>query len=129
MQTTKTILSKTKKVLLAISLLVVLAVPGYALAASSDCQGATDPASLNKCVKNNKLVTDLNELVNFLSAGVGIFVTATIIIGGIQYSMAGDNAEAVTKAKHRIMNGLVALVAFLLAYAFLQWLIPGGVFS
>ncbi len=129
MPTTKNILSKTKKALLSVSLLFVLAVPGYAMAASSDCQGATDPASLNNCVKNNKLVTDLNELVNFLSAGVGIFVTGVIIVGGIQYAMAGDKAEAVTKAKQRIMNGLITLVAFLLAYAFLQWLIPGGVFS
>jgi uncharacterized membrane protein len=74
-------------------------------------------------------VHDIQIIVNFLSAGVGIVVVAVIILGGIQYSMAGDNPQAVGSAKQRIINGLIALVAFLFIFAFLQWLIPGGVFS
>jgi hypothetical protein len=65
--------------------------------------------------------------VAVLSAGVGIIVVTVIIIGGIQYSIAGDNANATKAARDRIMNGLIALFAFMLIFAFLQWLIPGGI--
>jgi hypothetical protein len=78
--------------------------------------------------KNNPIVKDLNQAVNFLSAAVGVVVVGTIILGGIQYTMAGDNPQALGAAKQRIINGLIALLAFLFMYAFLQWLVPGGVF-
>jgi hypothetical protein len=74
-------------------------------------------------------VHDLQNIVNFLSAAVGVVVIAVIIIGGVQYTIAGDNASALTAARQRITNGLIALFAFLFAWAFLQWLIPGGVFK
>ena len=77
----------------------------------------------------NPITKDIQMAVNFLSAGVGIVVVAVIIIGGIQYMTAGDNPQALTTAKHRITNGLIALMAFLLTFAFLNWLIPGGVFK
>jgi cytochrome bd-type quinol oxidase subunit 2 len=78
---------------------------------------------------NNPIVKDLNQIVNFLGAAVGIFVVGTIIFGGIQYAMASDNSSAVSQAKQRILNGVIALVAFIFVFAFLQWLIPGGVFD
>ena len=79
-------------------------------------------------LKDNPIAKDINQAVNFLSAFVGIVVVGSIILGGIQYAMAGDNPQAVSAAKQRIMNGLIALVAFMFTYAFLQWLVPGGVF-
>ena len=84
--------------------------------------------NLNATLKQNPIIRDLQTIVNFLSAGVGVVVVGVIILGGIQYAAAGDKAEAVSAAKKRIINGLIALVAFLLTFAFLQWLIPGGVF-
>jgi len=80
-------------------------------------------------LSDNPIVVDLNKIVAFLSAGVGIVVVAVIILGGIQYMMAGDNPQAVGAAKQRVINGFIALVTFLLMFAFLQWLIPGGVFK
>ncbi len=78
---------------------------------------------------SNPIVKRLNDIVNVLSGLVGVVVVGVIILGGVQYSMAGDKAEAVSAAKKRIINGFIALAAFMLTYAFLQWLIPGGVFS
>lgn len=78
---------------------------------------------------NNPIVKDLNAIVNVLSGLVGVVVVGTIILGGIQYAAAGDKAEAVSAAKKRITNGVLALLAFLFIFAFLQWLIPGGVFG
>jgi hypothetical protein len=91
----------------------------------NECNGL----SQDKCLASDPIVHDLNLVVNFLSALVGVVVVAVIVLGGIQYSMAGDNPAAVTAAKQRIINGLIALVAFLLMFSFLQWLIPGGVFG
>lgn len=80
-------------------------------------------------LKSNPIVKDINTIVNFLSIGVGIVVVGVIIMGGIQFTMAGDNAQDVAAAKKRIMNGVIALVAFILTFSFLEWLIPGGVFG
>jgi len=89
----------------------------------NDCKGV----SANTCLTQSPIVKNINNIVNFLAAGVGVVVIAVIIIGGIQYSMAGDNPSALSEARKRIINGLIALVAFLLLFTFVEWLIPGGV--
>lgn len=85
--------------------------------------------SAQKCLDKNPFIKNLNQIVNFLAAAVGVVVIAVIILGGIQYTMAGDNPSAVGEARKRITNGLIALVSFIFMYTFLQWLIPGGVFK
>lgn len=87
---------------------------------TNSTDGAVDP--------NNPIVIDIQLVVDFLSVGVGIIVVGVIILGGIQYTIAGDNPQAVTAAKQRIINGLIALVAFIFTFAFLQWVVPGGIF-
>src|SRR5581483_528699 len=112
-----------------------LAPAALTLAATDPCDNTTNaPGSVTAGkVQNNvnqtPIVHDIQMIVDFLSAGVGIIVTGVIIVGGIQYIMAGGNPNAVTAARQRITNGLIALVAFIFALAFLQWLIPGGVFK
>jgi hypothetical protein len=93
-----------------------------------NCNNSSD-AGVQKCIDNNQITKDINLVVNFLSAGVGIIVIGVIILGGIQYSLAGDNSTATGAAKQRIINGLIALFVFIFAFTFLQWLIPGGVFK
>ncbi len=120
-----------KQVLITLASAAVLwAGPAAVLAADPNCS-KTNPtnANLNQCLKVNPIVKDLNDIVNVLSGLVGVVVVGVIILGGVQYAMAGDKAEAVSAAKKRIINGLIALAAFMLTYAFLQWLIPGGVFG
>lgn len=96
---------------------------------TNQCDKVESSSQLTKCVQSNKIVTDLQNIVNFLGAGVGIVVIGMIILGGIQYSIAGDNSQATTAAKQRISNAAIALVVYLFIFAFLQWLIPGGVFG
>ena len=91
--------------------------------------GSVSQSKVNNCVNNSQIVKDLQNIVDFLSAGVGIIVIGVIILGGIQYSMAGDNASAITAARQRILNGLIALLAFIFLFGFVQWLIPGGIFK
>lgn len=97
--------------------------------AATNCDSVSNSKQLKTCVQQNQIVQDLQMIINFLSAGVGVVIIAMIITGGIQYSMAGDNAQAVNAAKQRITNALIALLAFIFLFAFVQWLIPGGIFG
>lgn len=91
--------------------------------------GKVDSNKVNNCLDQSKIVQDLQTIVNFLSAAVGVVIIIMIIVGGVQYSMAGDNSSGVEAARKRLTNAVIALFAFMFAWAFLQWLIPGGIFS
>ncbi|HUC95924.1 MAG TPA: pilin [Candidatus Saccharimonadia bacterium] len=91
---------------------------------------SSTPESAN-CVKNeascNLISQYINPLISFLNVAVGLVVVISIVIGGIQYSTSGDNPEAVQAAKKRIFQALGGLIAYFLLYAFLNFIIPGGV--
>lgn len=106
-----------------------LAIAAVSLVSGQVFAAQVSQQQLQSSLKNNPIVNDIQVVVNFLSAGVGIVVVAMLIIGGVEYSAAGDNPQKLTAAKQRIINALIALVAFILSFAFLQWLIPGGVFG
>lgn len=89
------------------------------------CVGQT----ASRCLKENKIVGRLNQVVNILSGLVGIVVVISLIIGGIQYTLAEDNPQKVGAARARILHALIALIMFAFIYAILQWLIPGGIFG
>jgi hypothetical protein len=81
---------------------------------------------LGNCLSANPIIKDINLLIDFLSAGAGIVIVGSIIFGGIQYAWAGNNPNEISSAKNRIRNALIALAAFFFIFAFLQWLVPGG---
>lgn len=68
-------------------------------------------------------------VLNIMTAGVGVAAVIGVIIAAIQYSSAEEKADQVHSAKMRIWNIILGLVLYLVMYAFLQFLIPGGVFS
>jgi hypothetical protein len=70
----------------------------------------------------------LNPAINLFSSLVGVVVVISIIVGGIQYSMSAGDPQKAARAKGRIMNALIALVAYAFLWAFLQFIVPGGVF-
>jgi hypothetical protein len=82
--------------------------------------------ALNQCLNQNPIVKDLRIVVNFLSAGVGIVIVGSVIVGAIQYILAGNNPNAISAAKKRLQDTLIALLAFFFIYTFLSWLVPGG---
>jgi len=93
------------------------------------CDKSNSAQNLNNCLDQDPITTDLNTVVNVLSAGVAVVVVGMIIVGGIRYSIAGDNASQLTQAKKTIANALIALFIFIFIFAFLQWIIPGGLFG
>ena len=75
-----------------------------------------------------KIYDRLLQAINVVSGIVGLIVVISIIIGGIQYTTAGGDPQKVAAAKGRVFNSIFAFLAYLFLYAFLQYLVPGGVF-
>lgn len=67
--------------------------------------------------------------INILTAGIGIVAIGGIIYASILWTTAEDKNAQIVKSKETIFNVVVGLVAFALLAAFLQFLIPGGVFN
>ncbi len=127
---------KIKLILSSLLLIVAFMTPNIGLAASTDpCADTTnggttvDQTKVQNCLTQSPVVAKLQTVIDFLSAGVGIIIVGVIVVGGIQYTIAGSSPQALTAARQRITNGLIALFAFLFIFAFLQWLIPGGIFK
>jgi hypothetical protein len=87
----------------------------------ADC----DQEVLNR--SNCKIIDWLLIIINALSGLVALVIIISIIVAGIQWSMAGNNPQQVSQAKGRIVNALIALLVFIFMYAFLQWVVPGGI--
>lgn len=88
----------------------------------TDCKDASINSS------NCGIIKYLLLFINGLSAIVGIVIVIVIIVGGIQYSAAGDNPQGTEAAKKRISSAIIALLLYIFTFAFLQWIVPGGIF-
>lgn len=71
----------------------------------------------------------LYSLIRFLSVGVGVVLVMFIILAGIQYSASEGNPEATQGAKNKIRDAIIGLFIYLIAFAFVQFLVPGGIFA
>ena len=69
----------------------------------------------------------LGIVLNVMIWLVGAFAVIGIIISAIQYATSSGDPAAMTKAKKRIIEIVIGLAAAGVMYAFLEWLIPGGV--
>lgn len=92
-------------------------------AAQGNCPTELDPQKQCDIVRQY-----LNPIINALGILVVIAVVISIVIGGIQYTTSADQPGAVSAARHRIMNAIIALLAFTFLWSFLQWVVPGGIF-
>lgn len=66
----------------------------------------------------------LNLIIDILTVGVGILGVIGITVVGIQYLTAGGSEEKTRKAKRRMFEIVIGLVAYVLIYAALKWLMP-----
>ncbi|MBQ8156581.1 hypothetical protein IJ101_02225 [Candidatus Saccharibacteria bacterium] len=67
----------------------------------------------------------LTTVVDIMSILVGVLAVIGIVIVGIQYMTAGGNEEQTRKAKRRLFEIVIGIVAYILMYALLKWLLPG----
>lgn len=97
----------------------------YGLIGSDKSGPCTDP---NVDKSNCGIIAYLVDFINILSGIVGIVIVGIITFRGVQYTFSRDNPQIVAQARDGIRDAVFALVYFLLIFAFLQWLVPGGIF-
>lgn len=103
---------------------------------SKEKEGETSDNRLVNCAdckdvdltKNCRIAGYLQKFINAISAIVGIVCVVMIAVWGIQYTIARDNPQTTATARLRLVQTVIALVSYLFVYAFLQWVVPGGVF-
>jgi len=100
-------------------------------------EATTCPEGAEDCVNTNILKGDgigtdeggikwlLKLVVNILLYGLGAAATLGVVIAGIMYITARDNPQQVTKAKTRLIEIAIGLLAWAMLFAVLQFLIPG----
>lgn len=77
----------------------------------------------------NSVTSLLLTIINFLAIGVGIAVVGGIAFGGIRYASANGNASQAQQGITFIVNSVIGLVLFILMYAIINFLVPGGLFT
>jgi hypothetical protein len=113
--------------------IVILATP-FPVYAGTKCGGTTFHQVTTSidigCKGVGNPVSDmLFAFLRFLSVGVGLVIVGSLIWAGILYIFSRDDPGAVSTAKMRILHTIVALLIYIFAYAMLDFLIPGGLFT
>lgn len=125
-----------------------LLVAGITLSVAVPTQAACTPSATQKCcggvetgvlgcaqtgggtsVENTGLWGILLLVINILTAGVGVVAVGGIIYASILYTSAGGSQEQLKKAYKIITDVVIGVIAFGLMWAFLNFLIPGGLFK
>lgn len=91
-----------------------------------NCSAKPDCNAENGC---NIVEKYINPTINVLAMIVGLLSVISIMIGGVQFASSDGDPQKAAAAKGRIAKTIVALVSFMFLYAFLQFLVPGGIFN
>ena len=84
-------------------------------------------AGISTDTNSTLIVRYLNPFIKLLSVLVGLAVTFGIIYGGIEYTMSAGDPQKAQKGRKHIQDAVLALIAYALIFAFLNFLIPGGI--
>ncbi len=68
----------------------------------------------------------INPFIRLLTISVGVLAAISIVVAGIQYASAGSDPGKVQKAKSRIMQTLLGLLAYIFLFSLLNYFVPGG---
>lgn len=91
---------------------------------SSICDNATNPDP-----DNNGIWQIFTLIIRILTAGVSILAVGFYAYAGFLYASAGNNAGQISQAKSFILNVTIGLLSYIMLYAFIEFIIPGGIFS
>lgn len=67
--------------------------------------------------------------INFLTAGVGIAAVGGVVFGSVMYMTAGGSPDRIKKANIFLSNVILGIIVYAAMFAFLNFIIPGGLFS
>ena len=97
-----------------------------AVATYFDICGGGDPT---KGGKDNPIITIMLTIVSWMTGLVSLAAVGGILYGGILYTTAQDNAGQTQKGILFIVNATIGLVLWFAAYALINYIVPGGVFT
>ena len=124
---------------LALTMLVGFSLPTQAQTDQKDVKCGTDQVAVgvaingSNCinegttVQNNVIIVWLSSIIKFLTVGVGLAATGGVVYGGFLYLTARGNAGRTQQGVTTIVNALIGIVLYALAFAIINFLVPGGV--
>ena len=71
----------------------------------------------------------INPVINLLSILVGLLIVVGLVVGGIQIETSAGDPQKAAAGRSLIGKVLVGLLVYLLLYAFLQFIVPGGIIA
>ena len=105
-----------------------------AQAGDNDLQCAILPQSIcgaadEKEVESSGAWMLLLLALSILTFGIGVVAVAMVAYAAFLYTTSGDNSNQTKSAIEMIRNVVIGIIAYALMWAFLQYLIPGGIFA
>jgi hypothetical protein len=105
------------------------------VAYAAECGGVQ--TSIINCDENNNpdnpndnaIFGILRLIINILTAGVGLVAVGGLLWASYEYISNKGDAAAIKNAKDTITNVVLGLVAYAIMWSFLEFIIPGGIFS
>jgi hypothetical protein len=78
-------------------------------------------------IQSNVIVVWLSSIIKFLTVGVGLAATGGVVFGGFLYLTAQGKPAQTQKGVATIINALIGVALYALAFAIINYLVPGGV--
>jgi hypothetical protein len=92
---------------------------------------SAQPAEVEVCQSGDACNTFIDKyiepFVTLLTVSIGIIAAISVVVAGIQFASAADDPGKVAKAKERMWKTVIGLVAYIFLFAFLNYLVPGGI--
>lgn len=110
--------------------LVFLAMAPVVSAASPKCGDVNTSIDFGcKGDTTNSIASIMLYVINFLAIGVGIAVVGGIAWGGWIYASSNGDAGKAKEGRMIVINAVIGLVLFLVLWAAVNFLVPGGLFG
>lgn len=103
-------------------------------AAKDDLQCAVLPQNICGAAKKGKVEQSgiwllLLFAISILTFGIGLIAVAMVAYAAFLYTTAQDNSNQTKQAIEMIRNVVIGIAGYAMMWAFLQYLIPGGIFK
>ena len=87
------------------------------------CKGATQGGTCNEGGPQSTIQRRIKEIIDLLTAVVGIAAVIAIIINGLRFITANGDANSISSARHGVIYALVGLVIVALAQAIVRFVL------
>jgi hypothetical protein len=104
---------------------VCIAVPIFSGGAHGKCPAGQ--VEIKNSGEGGAIVAYLKLILQLMSLLIGGIIMLAIVISGISYITSAGDPARIKSAKKWLFNAITALVLYMLMFAILNFLIPGGV--